>query len=154
MGDKISAMRAAGVPCAPGSEDGPLGEEDNAASIEMATKIGYPVIIKATGDGGGGRGMQVVHSEAALLNAMALTCSEARAAFGNATVYMEKYGSVLRVLLSGKKRLIELTEICYTNTPITLPSCDYHRKTTSVSLPLLTSSLCSRSFPRPRACTV
>lgn len=92
MGDKISAIRAmreAGVPCVPGS-DGPLEEEDDAASIEMAAKIGYPVIIKATG-GGGGRGMRVVHSEAALLNAIALTRSEARAAFGNATVYMEKY---------------------------------------------------------------
>jgi acetyl-CoA carboxylase biotin carboxylase subunit len=91
MGDKISAIRAmreAGVPCVPGS-DGPLGEDD-AANMAMAATIGYPVIIKATG-GGGGRGMRVVHSEATLLHAIALTRSEAHAAFGNATVYMEKY---------------------------------------------------------------
>jgi acetyl-CoA carboxylase biotin carboxylase subunit len=81
-------MRAAGVPCVPGS-DGPLGE-DHVATLELAARIGYPVIIKAAG-GGGGRGMRVVHSEAALLNAIALTRSEAQAAFGNDTLYMEKY---------------------------------------------------------------
>jgi len=91
MGDKISAkaaMRAANVPCVPGS-DGPLGEDDDEIRA-MARSIGYPVIIKAAG-GGGGRGMRVVHGDAALLNAVQLTRSEAGAAFGNSTVYMEKY---------------------------------------------------------------
>ncbi|KAA3634516.1 MAG: acetyl-CoA carboxylase biotin carboxylase subunit [Proteobacteria bacterium] len=91
MGDKISAinaMREAGVPCLPGS-NGPL-PEDNDRVVEIAAKIGYPVIIKATG-GGGGKGMRVVHTEAALLNAVRLTRSEARAAFNNDVVYMEKF---------------------------------------------------------------
>jgi acetyl-CoA carboxylase biotin carboxylase subunit len=91
MGDKISAkeaMKRAGVPCVPGS-DGPLGEDDD-ETLRMARSIGYPVIIKAAG-GGGGRGMRVVHSEAALLNAVSLTRSEAQAAFANPVVYMEKY---------------------------------------------------------------
>jgi acetyl-CoA carboxylase biotin carboxylase subunit len=91
MGDKIraiEAMRAAGVPCVPGS-DGPLG--DNKEEIEeLARKIGYPVIIKAAG-GGGGRGMRVVHAEANLHNAISLTRAEAGAAFGNDTLYMEKF---------------------------------------------------------------
>jgi acetyl-CoA carboxylase biotin carboxylase subunit len=91
MGDKISAkdaMKKAGVPCVPGS-DGPI-PEDADEILRMARDIGYPVIIKAAG-GGGGRGMRVVHSEAALLNAVTLTKSEAQAAFGNPTVYMEKF---------------------------------------------------------------
>lgn len=91
MGDKITAieaMKAAGVPCVPGS-DGPL-TDDKSECIRLAQMIGYPVIIKASG-GGGGRGMRVVHSEAALLNAIALTRAEAGATFGNDTVYMEKY---------------------------------------------------------------
>jgi len=91
MGDKISAieaMRQSGVPCVPGS-DGPL-DEDKKRTLELGREIGYPVIIKATG-GGGGRGMRVVHSEATLLNAISLTRAEADAAFGNGTVYMEKY---------------------------------------------------------------
>ena len=91
MGDKVSAIRAmkqAGVPCVPGS-DGPL-DGDNKLTMEMAREIGYPVIIKAAG-GGGGRGMRVVHSDATLLNAISLTKAEAGAAFGNDTVYMEKY---------------------------------------------------------------
>ncbi len=91
MGDKISAIRAmkeAGIPCVPGS-DGPLGE-DPEAILALARAIGYPVIIKAAG-GGGGRGMRVVHAEGALLNAVSLTRTEAQNAFGNATVYMEKY---------------------------------------------------------------
>jgi acetyl-CoA carboxylase biotin carboxylase subunit len=91
MGDKVSAIRAmkqAGVPCVPGS-DGPL-DGDTKLTIEMAREIGYPVIIKAAG-GGGGRGMRVVHSDATLLNAISLTKAEAGAAFGNDTVYMEKY---------------------------------------------------------------
>ena len=91
MGDKVSAIRAmqeAGVPCVPGS-DGPIGD-DAQETLRIAHQIGYPIIIKASG-GGGGRGMRVVHSEAALLTTLDLTRSEAQAAFGNATVYMEKY---------------------------------------------------------------
>jgi acetyl-CoA carboxylase biotin carboxylase subunit len=91
MGDKVSAKQAmekAGVPCVPGSE-GAL-PEDAKETVRIARKIGYPVIIKAAG-GGGGRGMRVVHTEAALLNAVNMTRSEAQAAFGNATVYMERY---------------------------------------------------------------
>ena len=91
MGDKVSAKAAmlkAGVPCVPGSE-GALPEEHEEC-VKIARKIGYPVIIKAAG-GGGGRGMRVVHTEAALKNAITLTRSEAGSAFGNPTVYMEKY---------------------------------------------------------------
>ena len=91
MGDKVSAkaaMKKAGVPCVPGS-DGALSENANDIK-DIAKKIGYPVIVKAAG-GGGGRGMRVVHTEAALLNSVAMTKSEAEAAFGNATVYMEKF---------------------------------------------------------------
>lgn len=91
MGDKVSAinaMKKAGVPCVPGS-DGPLPNDDD-ANLKMARVIGYPIIIKASG-GGGGRGMRVVHSEAHLLNAINLTKSEAKAAFANDMVYMEKF---------------------------------------------------------------
>ena len=91
MGDKVSAkdtMKAAGVPCVPGSE-GAL-PEDPKEIVKIARAVGYPVIIKAAG-GGGGRGMRVVHTEAALLNAVATTRAEADAAFGNPTVYMEKF---------------------------------------------------------------
>ena len=91
MGDKVSAIRAmkeAGVPCVPGS-DGLLGDDDH-ENLRIAREIGYPIIIKAAG-GGGGRGMRVVHSEAALLTTIDLTRSEANAAFSNPTVYMEKY---------------------------------------------------------------
>lgn len=91
MGDKVAAIKAmkkAGVPCVPGS-DGPIGE-DAEKNAQIARKIGYPVIIKAAG-GGGGRGMRVVHTEMALHNAISTTRSEAAAAFGNATVYMEKF---------------------------------------------------------------
>ncbi len=91
MGDKVAAkdaMKKAGVPCVPGS-DGALNQvlEDN---LRLARDIGYPVIIKAAG-GGGGRGMRVVHAEGALINAITLTRGEAQAAFGNPTLYMEKY---------------------------------------------------------------
>src|SRR3954468_7552224 len=91
MGDKVSAKQAmikAGVPCVPGSE----GElPDNPAEIRRIAKtIGYPVIIKAAG-GGGGRGRRVVHTEAALINAVQMTKAEAGAAFGNPAVYMEKF---------------------------------------------------------------
>ncbi len=91
MGDKVSAiacMKKAGVPCVPGS-DGPLGNDDN-ENLAIAKRISYPVIIKASG-GGGGRGMRVVHSEATLLDSIALTRSEAKAAFNNDMLYMEKF---------------------------------------------------------------
>ena len=91
MGDKVSAIKAmkeAGVPCVPGS-DGGLGD-DPETNIRLAREIGYPLIIKASG-GGGGRGMREVHSEAHLTNAIALTKSEAKSLFGNGMVYMEKF---------------------------------------------------------------
>ncbi|MCW8879024.1 MAG: acetyl-CoA carboxylase biotin carboxylase subunit [Kangiellaceae bacterium] len=91
MGDKVSAiaaMKRAGVPCVPGS-DGPLGE-DEAESLAIAKRIAYPVIIKASG-GGGGRGMRVVHKEEDLIESIAMTKAEAKAAFNNDMVYMEKF---------------------------------------------------------------
>ena len=91
MGDKVSAkdaMKAAGVPCVPGS-DGAL-PEDHKEIIRIGRSVGYPVIIKAAG-GGGGRGMRVVHTEAALINAVQMTRQEAQTAFGNPVVYMEKF---------------------------------------------------------------
>jgi len=91
MGDKVSAkiaMRAAGVPCVPGSE-GTL-PEDPREILRLAREVGYPVIIKAAG-GGGGRGMRVVHTEAALANAVTMTRAEAQTFFGNPNVYLEKY---------------------------------------------------------------
>jgi len=91
MGDKVSAkraMRAAGVPCVPGP-DGSL-PDDPAEVQAIAREIGYPVIVKAAG-GGGGRGMRVVHEEGGLLDALALTREEARRAFGNPEVYIEKF---------------------------------------------------------------
>jgi len=91
MGDKVSAkaaMTKAGVPTVPGSE-GAL-PEDPKEIVRIARKVGYPVIIKAAG-GGGGRGMRVVHTEAALLNAVNMTRSEAQAAFANPVVYLERY---------------------------------------------------------------
>jgi len=91
MGDKIAAieaMKSAGVPCVPGS-DGPIGVDPD-ENLRIAREIGYPVLIKAAG-GGGGRGMRVVHGEAALLNAISTTRAEAAAAFANDTVYMEKF---------------------------------------------------------------
>jgi acetyl-CoA carboxylase biotin carboxylase subunit len=91
MGDKVAAIRAmkeTGVPTVPGS-DGPLGDDDD-ANLKLARQIGYPIIIKAAG-GGGGRGMRVVHAEAALAGAISLTRTEALNAFSNDTVYMEKF---------------------------------------------------------------
>ena len=91
MGDKVSAikvMKKAGIPCVPGS-DGPLGD-DSKQLMKTAKEIGYPVIIKAAG-GGGGRGMRVVYSEATLLKSITLTRTEAASAFSNDIVYMEKF---------------------------------------------------------------
>jgi acetyl-CoA carboxylase biotin carboxylase subunit len=91
MGDKVSAIKAmkdAGIPCVPGSGE-PLGD-NNEENLAVAREIGYPVIIKAAG-GGGGRGMRVVHSEAELINSIAMTRTEASAAFKNDKVYLEKF---------------------------------------------------------------
>jgi acetyl-CoA carboxylase biotin carboxylase subunit len=115
MGDKVAAIRAmqaAGVPCVPGS-DGPLGDSDE-TNLRLARDIGYPIIIKAAA-GGGGRGMRTVHAEASLLNAISLTRAEAQAAFGNGTVYMEKFLERPRhvefqVLADGEGKAIHLGE--------------------------------------------
>jgi acetyl-CoA carboxylase, biotin carboxylase subunit len=91
MGDKVAAkaaMKKAGIPCVPGSE-GAL-PDDHKEVRKIANAVGYPVIIKAAG-GGGGRGMRVVHTEAALVNAVQMTKTEAQSAFGNPVVYLEKY---------------------------------------------------------------
>ena len=91
MGDKVAAkttMKEAGVPCVPGS-DGPVPDDDDEVR-RLAREVGYPIMIKASG-GGGGKGMRVVHTEASLLNAVAMTKAEAGKAFGNDTLYMEKY---------------------------------------------------------------
>jgi acetyl-CoA carboxylase biotin carboxylase subunit len=91
MGDKVcakEAMKKAGVPTVPGS-DGAL-PDDPAELMRIGREVGYPVIIKAAA-GGGGRGMRVVHTEAHLVNAVQVTRSEAQAAFGDSTVYMEKF---------------------------------------------------------------
>ena len=115
MGDKVSAKQAmtkAGVPTVPGSE-GAL-PDDPKEIVRIARKIGYPVIIKASG-GGGGRGMRVVHTEAALLNAVNMTRSEAQAAFANPVVYLERYLEQprhieIQVLCDGQKNAIYLGE--------------------------------------------
>jgi len=115
MGDKVEAIRAmkeAGVPCVPGS-DGPLPDDANEI-IAHARNIGFPVIIKAAG-GGGGRGMRVVHSEGALINAVAATRQEAKAAFGNDMVYMEKFLEnprhvEIQVLADGQGNAVHLGE--------------------------------------------
>jgi acetyl-CoA carboxylase biotin carboxylase subunit len=105
-------MKEAGVPCVPGS-DGPLGD-DNDENLRLARDIGYPIIIKASG-GGGGRGMRVVHSEASLIGAITVTKAEARAAFDNDMVYMEKFLERPRhvefqVLADGQGNAIHLGE--------------------------------------------
>ncbi|KRE83629.1 acetyl-CoA carboxylase biotin carboxylase subunit [Rhodanobacter sp. Soil772] len=115
MGDKVEAiraMKAAGVPCVPGS-GGPLGEDVD-TNIKIAREIGYPVIIKAAG-GGGGRGMRVVRTEAHLGNAITMTKAEAKAAFGNEQVYMEKFLEnprhvEIQVLADGQGHAIHLGE--------------------------------------------
>jgi acetyl-CoA carboxylase biotin carboxylase subunit len=115
MGDKVQAIRtmqAAGVPCVPGS-GGPLGD-DSDENARIARDIGYPVLIKASG-GGGGRGMRVVRTEAHLANAVTLTKAEAKAAFGNDQVYLEKYLEnprhvEVQVLADGQGNAIYLAE--------------------------------------------
>lgn len=115
MGDKVSAiklMKKAGVPTVPGS-DGAL-KDDPDENLGIARDIGYPVIIKASG-GGGGKGMRVVHAEAALLNAIALTQAESRSAFNNDEVYMEKFLETprhieIQVLCDGQGNAIHLGE--------------------------------------------
>lgn len=115
MGDKVSAirmMKKADVPCVPGS-NGAL-QDNPEENLMFARQIGYPVIIKAAG-GGGGRGMRVVHSEAALLNAISMTKAEAKAAFNNDSVYMEKFLEhprhiEIQVLADGKGNAISLGE--------------------------------------------
>jgi len=115
MGDKVSAikvMKEAGVPTVPGS-DGVL-TDDSDENLKIAREIGYPIIIKASG-GGGGRGMRVVHSEASLLNAIILTQAEARSAFSNEDVYMEKFLETPRhievqILADGQGNAIHLGE--------------------------------------------
>jgi len=115
MGDKVSAkiaMKKAGVPVVPGSEG--AAPEDPKEIIKIARAIGYPVIIKASG-GGGGRGMREVHTEAALLNAASLTRAEAQAAFGNPTIYIEKFLEnprhiEIQVLADGFKNAVYLFE--------------------------------------------
>ena len=87
--EAIKAMKKAGVPTVPGS-DGPLPADNAEQCLEIGRRIGYPVIIKAAA-GGGGRGMRVVHTEAALMNSIHVTQGEAKAAFGDGTVYMEKF---------------------------------------------------------------
>ena len=113
MGNKVSAieaMKKAGVPCVPGS-DGPL-TDDNNEILKMARDIGYPVIIKAA-SGGGGRGMRVVHNEKDIVKSVSLTRAEARAAFGDDTVYMEKFLTTprhveIQVLADGQGNAIYL----------------------------------------------
>ncbi|MBQ4798621.1 acetyl-CoA carboxylase biotin carboxylase subunit [Pseudoalteromonas sp. MMG006] len=115
MGDKVSAiaaMRKAGVPCVPGS-DGPVSD-DKERNMQIAKRIGYPVIIKAAG-GGGGRGMRVVRSEAELIDSISLTQQEAKQFFGNGMVYMEKFLEnprhiEVQVLADGQGNAVHLGE--------------------------------------------
>ncbi len=115
MGDKVSAidaMKKAGVPCVPGS-DGPLTENAE-LNKSIAKRIGYPIIVKAAG-GGGGRGMRVVRSEDELINSIATTKAEAKAAFNNDVVYMEKFLEnprhvEIQVLADGQGNAIHLGE--------------------------------------------
>ncbi len=115
MGDKVEAIRAmkdAGVPCVPGS-GGPLGDNDD-LNLKIAEQIGYPVIIKAAG-GGGGRGMRVVRDADSLISSISTTQQEAKAAFNNDVVYMEKFLEnprhiEIQVLSDGQGNAIHLGE--------------------------------------------
>jgi len=115
MGDKVTAiktMKKAGIPCVPGSDD-PLTHNDE-ENLRIAKAIGYPVIIKASG-GGGGRGMRIAHNESELLKSIQTTKTEANAAFGNDTVYLEKFLQNPRhiefqILSDGKGNAIHLGE--------------------------------------------
>ena len=115
MGDKVEAIRAmqkAGVPCVPGS-GGALGDDPD-ENRRIAAEIGYPVMVKASG-GGGGRGMRVVRDDAHLVDSIALTRSEAKAAFGNDQVYMEKFLEnprhiEIQVLADGRGNAVHLGE--------------------------------------------
>ncbi len=115
MGDKITAintMKSYGIPTVPGS-DGEL-PDDPKKIFQIAQQIGYPVLIKAAG-GGGGRGIRVVHTEAALLHSIDMTQAEAKAAFGNPTVYLEKFLDhprhiEIQVIGDGKGNVIHLGE--------------------------------------------
>jgi acetyl-CoA carboxylase, biotin carboxylase subunit len=115
MGDKvsaISAMKKAGVPCVPGS-DGPIGD-DAKKNAAIAKRIGYPVIIKAAG-GGGGRGMRVVRNESELEKSITMTKAEAGSVFGNDMVYMEKFLEnprhiEIQILADGQGKAIHLAE--------------------------------------------
>ncbi|MBV1829832.1 acetyl-CoA carboxylase biotin carboxylase subunit [Komagataeibacter sp. AV436] len=107
MGDKITAkraMREAGVPCVPGS-DGPLPADMDAVKA-IALEVGFPVIVKASG-GGGGRGMRVVERVEDLAQAVTLTAKEAEQAFGNPTLYLERFMQ--------KPRHIEIQVLCDTH---------------------------------------
>ncbi len=115
MGDKVSAitaMKKAGVPTVPGS-DGPLGD-DMDANRAHAKRIGYPVIIKASG-GGGGRGMRVVRSDAELAQSISMTKAEAKAAFNNDMVYMEKYLKTHATLKFRCWRMVRVTRSIWLN---------------------------------------
>lgn len=115
MGDKVSAieaMKKAGVPCVPGS-DGAVGDDPD-TNKTIAKRIGYPIIVKAAG-GGGGRGMRVVRSEDELVSSIEMTKAEAKAAFGNDMVYMEKFLEnprhiEIQVLADGQGKAIHLGE--------------------------------------------
>lgn len=115
MGDKVSAieaMKKAGVPCVPGS-DGAVGDDPD-TNKAIAKRIGYPIIVKAAG-GGGGRGMRVVRSEEELVSSIEMTKAEAKAAFGNDMVYMEKFLEnprhiEIQVLADGQGKAIHLGE--------------------------------------------
>jgi len=115
MGDKVSAieaMKKAGVPCVPGS-DGAVGDDAD-INKAIAKRIGYPIIVKAAG-GGGGRGMRVVRSEDELVSSIEMTKAEAKAAFGNDMVYMEKFLETprhieIQVLADGQGNAIHLGE--------------------------------------------
>lgn len=116
MGNKVSAIQAmqkAGIPCIPGS-DGAVNDNSDEQNLKIANKIGYPIIIKSAG-GGGGKGMRVVRSESELLGAINMTCTEAQAAFGDGRVYMEKFLEnprhvEVQVLGDGQGRAIHLGE--------------------------------------------